>query len=408
MMKRSVTVLIVVPALFLLAGCPPPSPTPSPSPTASPGPTPSPAPRPGWDCSNPPVLRGLIPTKGLTGRYTVRLKSAAGVSASAVRGVAARHAGVELLEVTRHGFQAKMTAAAAQRVADDPDVLFVHESVPVKINAVTWGLDRIDERDIRLDGKYEPGADGTGVQVAIVDTGIDSSHPDFEGRVSVDCFSAHGSCVDGHGHGTHVAGTAGSKTWGTAKGVMLYNIRVLDSSGSGTDADVIAGVDWVADRKRANPLQDWVLNMSLGGDPSPAFDAAVCDAITAGVVNVFAAGNDASDACDSSPSRVAQGLTVAASDRFDRAAVFTNKGSCVDIWAPGVDIQSTWRGGSTNTISGTSMASPHVAGGAALYLFRNPGALPDEVEAGVMRLATQGVISGGGSTSNALLYVKDR
>jgi subtilisin family serine protease len=397
---------LLVGCLFLLGlnGCGPGTPQPTPTP----GPTPPP-PVPGWDCTNPPTLRGVVQVKGgIAGQYTVRLRTRAHrMSAAQVEGVAARHAGVKVKRVHRKGFAAEMTAAAAQRVADDPEVQFVHETVPVKAS-VTWGLDCADEPDEcrHLSGTYEPGATGAGVNVAVIDTGV-YLHPDFQGRIAGDCFDAYGgSCDDDNGHGTHVMSTVLSSTWGIAKQATGYRVRVL-RNGTGTDSDVIRGIEWVTDRKLANPSQDWAANMSLGGSASPALDAATCDSIEAGVVYAVAAGNDyGADACTQSPARVAQALTVGAMNRQDAAAAFSNLGRCVDLFGPGQDIEGAWRGGGSNTISGTSMASPHVAGGAALYLGRNPGALPDEVHAGLRRAAIPGTLSGVSESPNLRLFVR--
>jgi subtilisin family serine protease len=269
---------------------------------------------------------------------------------------------------------------------------------------VTWGLDRVDQRTLPLSNSYTYNADGSGVRVYIIDTGINFTHVDFEGRASLGFDVFAGSGVDCNGHGTHVSGTVAGKTYGVAKKALLLAVRVLDCSGSGTVSGVIAGIDWVTGH-RVLPA---VANMSLGGGYSSTLNAAVKNSYNSGVTYAVAAGNSGANACSFSPSSEPSAITVAATDIRDAFAYFSNSGPCVDISAPGVSITSDWMGSTTavNTISGTSMASPHVAGAAALYLSVNPGATPAQVTSALTSNATTGVITGipGSTTANRLLY----
>jgi len=270
----------------------------------------------------------------------------------------------------------------------------------------TWGLDRLDQRDLPLNATYSYDKTGSGVTAYIIDTGIRLSHNDFGGRATsgYDAIDG-GSADDCNGHGTHVSGTVGGTTYGVAKGVRLVAVRVLDCGGSGSNSGVIAGVNWVTSNHAAG--QPAVANMSLGGGVSTALDQAVSNSIADGVTYALAAGNSNANACNSSPARTPNAITVGATTSSDARASYSNYGTCLDVFAPGSNITSAWSTSNTatNTISGTSMASPHVAGAAAVYLEGNPGATPAQVASALSGAATTGKVTSPGSGSpNRLLY----
>jgi subtilisin family serine protease len=308
-----------------------------------------------------------------------------------------------------NGFAAKLNAAQLNALRNNPQVEYIEHDGPVTAtgtqSSAPWGLDRIDQRSRPLNSTYTYNRTGAGVTLYVLDTGIRTSHSDFGGRASVgyDAIGDGWYGQDCHGHGTHVAGTAGGSTYGAAKGVALVSVRVLDCYGNGTWSGVIAGVDWVT----ANRATYSVANMSLGGGANTAVDQAVQNSINAGVTYVVAAGNNNAPACNYSPARVSAALTVGSVNSSDARASTSNYGSCLDLFAPGVNITSTWSTGdyATHTISGTSMASPHVAGVAAMYLEFNPGAQPVDVAYAINDMSSKNYVTSAGSYSpNRLLY----
>ena len=313
-----------------------------------------------------------------------------------------------------NGFSVEMNEKQVVAMSRDPRIKYIEEDTPMSIDQTTqsnatWGLDRVDQRDLPLNGNYVYDGTGTGVFAYIVDTGIRASHNDFGGRVVTGYTAINDGrgTDDCNGHGTHVAGTTGGSTWGVAKGVTLVPVRVLDCRGSGTTSGVIAGVDYVTNQKNANPNRLMVANMSLGGGANSSLDTAVNNSVATGVTFVVAAGNSNANACNYSPARAASAITVGATTSTDARASYSNFGSCLDIFAPGSSITSAWylSNTSTNTISGTSMASPHVAGVAALYLAANPASSPSQVTSAITTNATGNKVTSAGSGSpNLLLY----
>jgi len=308
-----------------------------------------------------------------------------------------------------NGFAATLPAAAVARLSRNPNVAYVEADRIIRIDTAqspaTWGLDRIDQRALPLNNTYNYNATGSGVTAYIIDTGIRVSHTQFGGRATVgyDAISDGRNGIDCHGHGTHVAGTVGGSTYGVAKSVTLKAVRVLNCSGSGSTSGVIAGVNWVT----SNARKPAVANMSLGGSISTSLDTAVSNSIKAGITYAIAAGNSNKNACNYSPARVATAITVGATTSSDSRASYSNYGKCLDLFAPGSSITSAWYTSTTatNTISGTSMATPHVAGVAALYLQRNPTSTPAQVVSALTANATPNVVKSPGSNSpNKLLY----
>jgi subtilisin family serine protease len=352
----------------------------------------------------------LAPTAtAVPGSWIVVLKD--GTTSAADLGVAPKHTYRSVLS----GFSAAMSSAKAKALASDPRVAYVEQNSTVRLNDTqpnaTWGLDRIDQRDLPLSKTYTYDTSASNVNAYIIDTGIRTSHSEFGGRASVGTDTVGGgqNGQDCQGHGTHVAGTVGGKNHGVAKSVNLIAVRVLDCDGSGTTAGVIAGVDWVT----ANARKPAVANMSLGGSASASLDDAVKKSIASGVSYSVAAGNGLpilgipANACNYSPARVPEAITVGATDSSDRRASFSNYGTCLDLFAPGVGITSAWKDDdtATSTISGTSMAAPHTAGAAALYLSSHPTATPAQVRDALVTGATSGkVVNPMWGSPNKLLY----
>ncbi|GAA4677683.1 S8 family peptidase [Phytohabitans rumicis] len=356
----------------------------------------------------------------VAGSYIVVFKNSSvtrdGVD-KASRDLAARHAGTvaRTYRAALRGFEIKASAKRAAQIAADPAVAYVEQNHTVRIqdtqnNPPSWGLDRIDQRNLPLSSSYTYPSTAPTVRAYIIDTGIRFSHNDFGGRATSGFDAVDGGAADDcNGHGTHVAGTVGGTSYGVAKGVQLVGVRVLDCSGGGTTAGVAAGVDWVT----ANAVKPAVANMSLGGGANTTLDTAVRNSINSGVTYGIAAGNGNAlgvrqNACNYSPARVTEGITVGATQSNDAAASFSNFGTCVDILAPGVSITSAWYNSNTatNTISGTSMATPHVVGAAALVLAANPSWTPAQVQTYLINNSTPNVATNiGTGTPNRLLYV---
>lgn len=356
-------------------------------------------------------ILGANSPDAIEGSYIVVLED--GVAAQTVDGMLNRHGGKVERRFTAalRGYSASMSQQQARRVAADPAVAYVEQNRTVHItadqaNPPSWGLDRIDQRALPMDSTYGYSTTASNVDAYIIDTGINTTHNDFGGRAQhgYDFIDNDADASDCNGHGTHVAGTVGGSSYGVAKAVTLHAVRVLDCQGSGSYDAVIAGIDWVT----SNASGPAVANMSLGGGASAAVDDAVRRAISSGITFAVAAGNDyGADACNSSPARTAEAITVGSTTTSDARSDFSNIGSCLDIFAPGSGITSAWIGGdsASRSISGTSMATPHVAGAAALYLADNPSASPRQVRDHLVGNGTKNVVGNAGSGSpNVLLY----
>ena len=362
------------------------------------------------------AARGDAPGQAATTPLIVVLRPEVPLAAD----VAAAHAdrlGLRVRFVYEHalkGYAADVPAGVEGAIASDPLVAFIESDSQMAAIATQtsppWGLDRIDQRSRPPSGTFTYTRTGAGVKAYVIDTGIRFSHSQFGGRaVSGTDTIDGGNADDCHGHGTHVAGTIGGTTYGVAKAVSLVGVRVLNCAGSGATSGVIAGVDWVTGNHGAG--QPAVANMSLGGGASSALDTAVRNSIADGVSYAVAAGNGnilgfADDACFYSPARVPEAMTISATDSSDRKASWGNYGSCVDWFAPGVSILSAWYTSdtATNTISGTSMATPHTAGVAALHLQGSPGASPGSVRTALYDLTTKGVVTSSSTANNHLLF----
>ncbi|WP_328223278.1 MULTISPECIES: S8 family peptidase [unclassified Streptomyces] len=358
---------------------------------------------------------GANAENAVQGSYIVTLKESLPFKAASSKGkaVATRY-GAEVQQTYKkalNGYATEMTEAEAKQLAADPAVAAVAVNKTVHMSdtqtGATWGLDRIDQADLPLDSSYTyPSSAGSGVTAYIIDTGVRITHTDFGGRASYgyDAVDDDSSADDGNGHGTHVAGTVAGTTYGVAKAADIVAVRVLDDEGSGTTAGVVAGIDWVTE----NAQFPAVANMSLGGSADSTLDAAVTNSIAAGITYAVAAGNDNANASSYSPARVASAVTVGASTSADARSSFSNYGSSLDIFAPGSSITSASNSSNTATAtySGTSMASPHVAGAAAVYLGENPSASPSAVTTALTSAASASTLTGVGTGSpNLLLQV---
>ncbi|MET9829953.1 S8 family peptidase [Streptomyces sp. NPDC006385] len=358
------------------------------------------------------VLAAGSPT-AIKDSYIVTLKKSARLKAasSAGKSLIKEYGGsvTRTFSTALNGYTATLSAAEARRLAADPAVASVEQNQRVHVDATQsnapWGLDRIDQTSRPLSGTYTyPDSAGGGVTVYVIDTGVRITHRDFGGRASYgyDAVDGDTTAQDGNGHGTHVASTVAGATYGVAKKAKVVAVRVLNNSGGGTTAGVVAGIDWVT----ANHSGPSVANMSLGGGASAALDTAVRNSIASGVTYAVAAGNNGVNASAYSPARVTEAITVGASTSTDARSSFSNYGSVLDVFAPGSSITAGWYTGdtATNTISGTSMASPHVAGAAAVYLAGHTSATPAQVASALTAGATAGVVTGAGAGSpNRLL-----
>ncbi|EFL42816.1 peptidase, S8A (subtilisin) subfamily [Streptomyces griseoflavus Tu4000] len=359
------------------------------------------------------VLAAGSPT-AVKDSYIVTLRTGAGLKARSAAGkdLVERYGGSvrKTFGSALNGYTAALSAAGARRLAADPAVASVEQNQRVSATDTTqsgapWGLDRIDQTSLPLSGTYTyPDSAGSGVTAYVIDTGVRITHQQISGRAAYgyDAVDGDTTASDGNGHGTHVATTIAGSTYGVAKKAKIVAVRVLDNNGSGTTAGVIAGIDWVT----ANHSGPSVANLSLGGGASTTLDTAVRNSIASGVTYAVAAGNSSANASSYSPARVTEALTVGATTSTDARASYSNYGSVLDIFAPGSSITAGWHTSdtATSTISGTSMATPHVAGAAAVYLAGHTSATPAQVASALVNGATTGKVTGPGSGSpNRLL-----
>lgn len=359
---------------------------------------------------------GSSEAKGIIkNQYIVILNKDVGSSNEFAQGIAKQHGGkvLQTYDAVLKGFAIYLPDVAGtafvEAMKKNPKVVSVENDTIMKIDATTqsnpdWGLDRIDQKNLPLDSAYSYLQTGSGTTAYIVDTGILSTHQQFSGRVlsGYTAISDGNGTNDCHGHGTHVAGTVGGSTYGVAKNVSLVPIRILGCDGSGASSNVIAGLDWIL----KNGKKPAVVNMSLGGEANASLDSAVENLFNNGYVMVVAAGNSNTDACSSSPARVSKAITVAATDSTDTRASYSNYGSCVDIFAPGSQINSSWIGSNTATkvLNGTSMATPHVVGVVAEMLQSTPTATPQTISNNLLNQASNNVVKNPSGSPNRLLY----
>ncbi|MUH51194.1 MAG: S8 family serine peptidase, partial [Actinobacteria bacterium] len=340
-------------------------------------------------------------------RYIVRFATDQALAAAVALQRGARRPAERVWTHRLKGFAGSLSTADLRRLRADPAVMSIEVDSPVSVagseSSPPWGLDRIDQRQQPLDHTYSYGSTGSGVAAYIIDTGARLTHSEFAARIIRSAWIDFGDgsqAEDCNGHGTHVTGIVGGATYGVAKDVSLIPVKVLTCNGTGLSSDIVTALEWIVNDHL--PGVPAVVNMSLGGDPSTALDAAVNDVIADGVTVVVAAGNDSNDGCLHSPARVPAAITVGATTSIDSVASYSNHGSCVDLFAPGSQILSSWyvdglsqpSDTATKTISGTSMATPHVTGAIARILQDAPAASPAQAWSLLDAFTTTGVLTG--------------